>query len=74
MGREVTVSLPVGVVEEILCQLRDGLEMLKDTIEYLEDGCVVGPCTLANCSDGDEARGMAALYADAICGIEQAMG
>ena len=70
MEREVTISLPAGVVGEILGFLRDGVEMLTDTIAYLEDGCVITPCTLANCSDADEARRWKRLYGEAIKHIE----
>jgi hypothetical protein len=73
MEREVTISLAVGVLGEILNQLRDGVEVLADTVEYLEGGGVVTPCVVANCTDEDEARRMAGFYNDAISRIEEAL-
>ena len=46
----ITLSLPTEVVGEILNHLEDGVEVWRNTEEYISSGFVVTPCFVAECS------------------------
>lgn len=66
----ITLSLPTEVVGEILNHLEDGVEVWRNTEEYLSNGCVVTPCFVADCYSIRKARRMMRLYDGAISTIK----
>ena len=72
MDKKVTVSLSAAVMGDILDHLRDGVEVWRNTVEYLASGCIVAPSVVAECSSGRKARQMMNLYEEAISVIEKA--
>jgi hypothetical protein len=74
MRRTVNLALPYAALDVILADLYDGLEVWKNTEEYLDSGCVVAPCVIAECSSVREARGMRKLYEKTISLIEKKAG
>ena len=72
MRKMITLTLPVAVVGEILNHLRDGVEVWRDTEEYLASGSVVAPCVVAECSSVSKTRRMIKLYEETISVIERA--
>jgi len=70
MRKMITLSLPIEVVGEILNHLEDGVEVWRNTEEYLSSECVVTPCFVAECSNIRKARRMKRLYDKAISTIE----
>jgi hypothetical protein len=73
MSKMVSLTLPCDIVDEILNDLYDGLEVWRNTEEYLE-GIVVAPCCVADCSSVRTARRMIRLYEDTIPLIEEKIG
>jgi len=71
MKKRITLSLPTEVVSEILNHLEDGVEVWRNTEEYLASGSIVAPCFIANCSSIRKARRMIRLYHGAISTIEK---
>jgi hypothetical protein len=71
MSKMITLTLPVTIVNEILNHLWDGVEVWKDTEEYLASGSVVAPCVVAECSRVSKARRMIQLYEETISAIEK---
>jgi len=71
MSKMITLTLPATVVSEILNHLRDGVEVWRDTEEYLASGSVVAPCVVAECSRVSKARRMIKLYEETISVIER---
>jgi hypothetical protein len=71
MRKMITLTLPVAVVGEILNHLRDGVEVWRDTEEYLASGSVVAPCVVAECLSVRKARKMMKLYEETISVIEK---
>ncbi len=71
MRKMITLSLPTEVVGEILNHLEDGVEVWRNTEEYLSGGCVVTPCFVAECSSIRKARRMMTLYEETISLIEK---
>lgn len=74
MRKMVTLALPSAMLDVILADLYDGLEVWRDTEEYLDSGCVVAPCVVAECSSVREARRMLRLYEKTISLIENKTG
>jgi len=74
MRKMMTLTLPVTVVSEILNHLRDGVEVWRDTAEYIANGNFVAPCVVADCTSVKKARSMMKLYEEAISVIEKAVG
>jgi len=73
MRKMITLSLPTEVEGEILNHLEDGVEVWRNTEEYLSSGCVVTPCFVAECSSIRKARRMKRLYNGAISTIERVL-
>jgi hypothetical protein len=73
MSKMISFALPSDISVEILNDLYDGLEVWKNTEEYLE-GIVVAPCCVADCSSVRKARRMIRLYEDTIPLIEEKIG
>jgi len=73
MRKMTTLSLPMEVVGEILNHLEDGVEVWRNTEEYLASGSIVAPCVIANCSSFRKARRMIRLYNGAISTIERVL-
>jgi hypothetical protein len=71
MSKTITLTLPCEIVDEFLNQLHDGVEVWKNTEEYIE-GIVVAPCYVADCSSVRKARRMIKLYEETISVIERA--
>jgi len=71
MSKMITLTLPSAVVPEILNDLYDGLEVWKNTEEYLDSGSVVVPCVTAECSSVRKSRRMIKLYKETISVIER---
>jgi hypothetical protein len=74
MNKMTTLTLPSAAVPEILNDLYDGLEVWRNTEEYLDSGSVVAPCVVAECSNVRKARRMIRLYEETISVIEKASG
>ena len=72
MNKMITLTLPYAAVPEILNDLYDGLEVWKNTEEYLNSGSVVAPCVVAACSSARKAHRMIKLYEETISVIEEA--
>jgi len=66
MSKMITLTLPSAAVPEILNDLYDGLEVWKNTEEYLDSGSVVAPCVVAECSSVGKSRRMIKLYEETI--------
>ena len=62
----ITLTLPSDIVDEFLNHLHDGVEIWRDTEEYLASGSVVAPCVVAECSSVRKARRMIKLYEETI--------
>jgi len=73
MSRMITLTLPSDIVSEVLNHLTDGLEIWRDTEEYLASGSVVAPCVIGQCSSVTKARRVMRLYEGAISTIERAV-
>jgi hypothetical protein len=73
MSRMINLTLPAEITSEILNYLRDGVEVLTNTEEYLASGSVVAPCEVAGCSSIRKVRRMLKLYEGAITVIENKM-
>ena len=71
MRKMITLSLPTEVVGEILNHLEDGVEVWRNTEEYISSGSVVTPCFVAECSSIRKARRMKKLYEETISLIEE---
>jgi len=74
MSKMITLTLPSAAVPEILNDLYDGLEVWKNTEEYLDSGSLVAPCVVAECSKVSKARKMIKLYEETITVIENKVG
>lgn len=74
MRKMVTLTLPSDIVDELLNHLYDGVEVWKDTEEYLASGSVVTPCVVAECSSVRKARKMMRLYEETVSLIENKVG
>ena len=72
MNKMTTLTLPSAAVPEILNDLYDGLEVWRNTEEYLDSGSVVALCVIAECSNVRKARRMIRLYEETISAIEKA--
>lgn len=70
MSKTVTLTLPHEIVDEFLNHLHDGVEVWRDTEEYLASGSVVAPCVVAECSRVSKARRIIKLYEETISVIE----
>jgi len=70
MRKMINLELPAPIVTEILDDLYDGLDVWRNTEEYLE-GSVVAPCCVADCSSVRKARKMIKLYEETISVIEK---
>lgn len=70
MRKMITLSLPTEVVDEILNNLEDGLEVWRNTEEYLASGSIVASCIIAKCSNVCKAHRMVKLYEKAISTVE----
>ena len=70
MRKNIDLTLPYEMVVEILNNLYDGLEVWRDTEEYLASGSIVAPCVIAKCSSVSNARRMMRLYDGAISTIK----
>jgi len=51
MRRIINLELPAPIVTEILNDLYDGLDVWRNTEEYLASGSVVAPCVVAESCD-----------------------
>ncbi|MBA7537698.1 hypothetical protein ES705_29967 [subsurface metagenome] len=71
MRKNIDLTLPYEMVVEILNNLYDGLEVWRDTEEYLASGTIVSPCVITKCSSVRKARRMTRLYHGAISTIEK---
>jgi len=71
MGKMITLTLPSAAVPEILNDLYDGLEVWRNTEEYLDSGSVVAPCVVAECSRVSKARRMIKLYEETISAMKR---
>ena len=71
MSKMITLTLPSDIVDEIINNLYDGVEVWRDTEEYLASKSVVAPCVIAECSSARKARRMLKLYQEAISVIEE---
>jgi len=74
MRKMTILALPYAALDVILADLYDGLEVWKNTEEYLDNGCVVAQCVVAECSSVREARKMLRLYGKTISLIEKRTG
>jgi hypothetical protein len=72
MSKMITLTLPAAAVPEILNDLYDGLEVWKNTEEYLDSGSVMAPCVIAECSSVRKSRNMIKLYDETISIIKRA--
>lgn len=70
MSKMITLTLSADIADEILNHLYDGVEVWRDTEEYLASGSVVAPCVVAECSSVRKARQMMKLYETTISLIE----
>ena len=70
MQKMITLSLPTEILDEILNNLQDGLEVWRNTEEYLASGSIVSPCVIAKCSSVSKARRMTKLYDKTISTLE----
>ena len=70
MRKIITLSLSNEMISEILNHLTDGLEVWRNTEEYLASGSIVSPRVIANCSSVSNAHRMIKLYNEAISTIE----
>jgi hypothetical protein len=66
MSKMITLTLSSDIVDELLNHLYDGVEVWKDTEEYLTSGSVVAPCVVAECSSVRKARQMMRIYEETI--------
>jgi hypothetical protein len=74
MRRIINLELPAPIVTEILNDLYDGLDVWRNTEEYLASGSVVAPCVVAECSSIRKAHKMIRLYKETISLIENKVG
>ena len=73
MSKTITLTLPCEIVDEFLNHLRDGIEVWRDTEEYLASGSAMAPCVVAECSSVRKAHRMIKLYDETISVIEGAV-
>ena len=73
MSKMITLTLSSDIVDEFLNHLHDGVEIWRDTEEYLASGSVVAPCVIAECNSARKARKMMRLYEGSISTIEKAI-
>jgi hypothetical protein len=71
MRKMITLTLPSEIVDDFLNHLHDGVEVWRDTEEYLASGSVVAPCVVAECSSVSKTRRMIKLYEETISVIER---
>jgi hypothetical protein len=62
----VTLKLPRLMVGQIIDGLRERQKIWLYTAEFMETGSTEEPCIIEECSDGDEARNIAAYYEEII--------
>jgi len=74
MRKLINLTLPYAAAPEILNDLYDGLEVWRNTEEYLDSGSVVAPCVIAECSSVRKARQMMRLYEETISLLENKIG
>lgn len=74
MSKTITLTLPYEIVDEFLNHLHDGVEVWRDTEEYLSSGSIMAPCIVAECSRVSKARRMIRLYKETISLIENKVG
>ena len=74
MSKTITLTLPREIVDEFLNHLHDGIEVWRDTEEYLASGSVMAPCVIAECSSVRKARKMMRLYEGTVSLIENKVG
>ena len=71
MNEEVTLTLPIEAVNEILDNLYYRLEVWNNTVEWLESGCIVAPCYIESCTSVSKARKMVKVCRKSISLIEE---
>jgi hypothetical protein len=71
MRKNVDLTLPYEMAVEVLNNLYGGLEVWRNTEEYIAGGSIVAPCFIAECSSVRKARRMIRLYDVAISTIEK---
>jgi hypothetical protein len=71
MDKEITLKLPRLMVGQILDGLRERVQVWRYTEQYMEVGYTDEPCIIEECSDADEARGIAEYYEEIIGCIEK---
>lgn len=74
MSKMITLTLPSEIVDDFLNHLHDGVEVWRDTEEYLSSGSIVAPCIVAECSSVRKARRMIRIHEEAIALIENKTG
>jgi len=71
MDRQITLVLPKCAVFQILDGLRERAEIWECTEEYMDTGCVHEPYCIEECSNAEEAHGIAEHYNEIIQLIEK---
>ena len=71
MGDDVVLKLSRVDAGQVLDALNIRKEQWEYTAEFMEKGVVRDGCVIEECSDSEEARGIAGSYADIIQSIEQ---
>jgi len=74
MGAEVVLKLPRADARQVLEALNIRREQWEYTAAFLNGGVVREGCVVEECSDSEEARGIAESYANIIQSIEEQSG
>jgi hypothetical protein len=74
MGVEVVLKLSSVDARQVLEALSIRKEQWEYTAAFLDGGVVREGCVVEECSDSEEARGIARSYADIIQSVEEQFG